>query len=178
MICDKLEECIKSRFASNPLKECTNQDVECVKYCDKRLNAKCEENRKIYNLKNDNKSTILLIKIDGGAIVEDKSVPSKVSKCDFLFIINSVDDTAILTELKGTDVAKSLKQIYDTFIRYKMIFDKMKYVYARSIVSSSTPKIRANPNYTKLQSTLKQHGGNLKIKERKFEECISKLSVE
>lgn len=174
MICNKVETCADHRLTLGNVIECTNSEEKCVEYCDQRSNAKCEAGGKKYIIENDN-AKILLFNMDEGIIVADKDVPNGIEKCDFLYIINSVDDTAVLVELKGIHVTKSLSQIEATYMRYKSMFGKMKHVYGRSIVSSSVPRINATPEFIKLSDKLRKNGGNLKIKEKQYIEKLSEL---
>lgn len=68
---------------------------------------KCEERGKKYVLENTQKNHVVLYKIDGGVVVQDKTVPQGICKCDYLFTINGTEKEAIVTELKGVDVAHS-----------------------------------------------------------------------
>lgn len=46
-----------------------------------------------------------------------------------------------------------------------------KYVYARAVVTSSTPNLKATPAYVNLEKMLRQtYNGNIKICERQFYE--------
>lgn len=174
MICNKVELCADNRLTLGNAIKCTNPKVKCVEYCNQRSNAKCEAEGKKYIIKNDN-AKILLFNMDGGIIVEEKGITNGIEKCDFLYIINSVYDTAVLVELKGIHVKKSLSQIEATYMRYKSMFGKMKHVYGRSIVSSSVPRINATPEFIKLSDKLRKNGGNLKIKEKQYIEKLSEL---
>jgi hypothetical protein len=73
-----------------------------------------------------------------------------------------------LTELKGVDVPKSLKQLSGTLNMFKNFFDGFDHVYARAVVTSSTPDLKASPDYVKLAT--KQYHGNIKINERQMTE--------
>ena len=112
MICRKLEECINGELQSNSLEKCDNKSrMNCIKSSDKRSAVKCEENKKKYVLENTKKNHVILYKMDGGIIAEDKSVPLNTSKCDYLFVIGDATPTAVLTELKGVNVPKALIQL-------------------------------------------------------------------
>ncbi len=67
-----------------------------------------------------------------------------------MFVVNDTELTAILTELKGVNVQKSLEQIKGTLLLYKDVFKNFKRIYARSIVTSSTPNLKATPAYTNI----------------------------
>ena len=51
------------------------------------------------------------------------------------------------TILKGVNVPKALIQIKETLVLYKNVFRKFGHVYARAIVTSSTPNLKASPEY-------------------------------
>ena len=104
MICRKLEECIHGELKSNSLEKCVNNKINCIESSDRRSAVKCEENKKRYVLENTKKNHVILYKMDGGIITEDKSVPLNTSKCDYLFIIGDATPTVVLTELKGVNV--------------------------------------------------------------------------
>lgn len=109
--------------------------------------------------------------MDGGVIVVDKTVPPNTNKCDYLYVINNIGLTAILTELKGVNTAKSLEQLKGTLLLYKNVFKNFNHVYGRAIVTSSTPNLKATPAYTNLQTMLRQtYNGNIKIVEKQFYE--------
>lgn len=172
MICRKLEECIKGELQSNSLEKCDNKNrMNCIESSDRRSAVKCEENKKKYVLENTKKNHVILYKVDGGIIAEDKSVPLNMSKCDYLFVIGDAILIAILTELKGVNVQKALIQLKETLLLYKNVFCKFEHVYARAIVTSSTPNLKASPEYVNLERMIrKDYKGNVKIVERQFNE--------
>lgn len=109
MICRKLEECINGELQCNSLEKCDNKNrMNCIESSDRRSAVKCEENKKRYVLENTKKNHVILYKMDGGIIVEDKFVPLNTSKCDYLFVIGDAAPTAVLVELKGVNVRKAL----------------------------------------------------------------------
>ena len=75
------------------------------------------------------------------------------------------------TILKGVNVPKALIQIKETLVLYKNVFRKFGHVYARAIVTSSTPNLKASPEYVNLERMIrKDYKGNIKIVERQFNE--------
>lgn len=172
MICRKLEECINGELQSNSLEKCDNKNkMNCIESSDRRSAVKCEENKKKYVLENTKKNHIILYKMDGGIIVEDKSVPLNTSKCDYLFVIGDATTNAVLTELKGVNVSKALSQLKGTLLLHKNVFRKFGHVYARAIVTSSTPNLKASPEYVNLERMIrKDYNGNVKIIEKQFNE--------
>ena len=172
MICRQLEECIKGELQSNSLEKCGNKNRgNCIESSDRRSTVKCEENKKKYVLENTKKNHVILYKMDGGIIEEDKSVPVNTSKCDYLFVIGEETPKAVLTELKGVNVPKALIQLKGTLLLYKNIFCKFGHVYARAIVTSSTPNLKASPQYVNLERMLRRdYKGNIKIVEKQFSE--------
>lgn len=177
MICSRLMECTKEEVSQEKKTLCMNGNrPECVHVSDKRSEVKCEEKGKKYILKNTMKNHIILYQIDGGVIVADKLVPEGTSKCDFLFVICKQNPEAILTELKGVDVRKSLKQLEGTLRLFKDYFRTFSKIYGRVIVTSSTPKLKATPEYVKLVKLLSgTYHGNLRIEERQFTETDTEL---
>lgn len=172
MICNRLSRCIDNEI-NGINSSCSNRKI-CIKCADMRSNVKCEENRKIYNLENPDKLLIVLYLMDGGVIQEDALVPPNTHKCDYMFVITE-EKRVVLTELKGVDVKHALEQINGTIDIYKDYFKMCEAVYGRVIVSSSTPKLNATPQYTKLQMKLKRLNGNLKIKENRYSESVKML---
>lgn len=172
MICKNLYECINGELQNTSLEKCDNKNrMNCIESSDRRSEVKCEENKKKYILENTNKNQVILYKMDGGIIAEDKSVPLNTNKCDYLFVIGDETLTAILTELKGVNVSKALIQLKGTLSLYKDVFCKFGHVYARAIVTSSTPNLKASPEYVNLERMIRMdYRGNIKIVERKFSE--------
>lgn len=75
------------------------------------------------------------------------------------------------TILKGVNVPKALIQIKETLLLYKNVFRKFGHVYARAIVTSSTPNLKASPEYVNLERMIrKDYKGNIKIVEKQFNE--------
>lgn len=177
MICDKLEECINGELEQKALKECCNKDRNrCIQYSDKRKYAKCEENGKKYTLENTAGKQVVLLNMDGGVIVSDKTVPEGTNKCDYLYAIGEDKETAILTELKGVDVRKAFRQIAGTLEMYKKVFAGFQHTYGRIVVSSSTPDLKASPEYVRLATMLaRNYKGNVKIFEKQIVEKYADL---
>ncbi len=172
MICKKLEECINGELQSNSLEKCDNKNkMYCIESSDRRKAVKCEEHKKRYVLENTKENHVILYKMDGGIISEDKSVPLNTIRCDYLFVIGDATPNAVLTELKGVDVSKALNQLKGTLLLYKSVFCKFGHVYARVIVTSSTPNLKASPEYVNLERMVrKDYNGNIKIVEKQFNE--------
>ena len=172
MICKKLEECINGELQSNSLERCDNKNrMNCIESSDRRSAVKCEENKRKYILENTKKNYVILYKMDGGIIKEDSSIPLNTSKCDYLFVIGDVNPSAVLTELKGINVSKALIQLKATLLLYKNVFCKFEHIYARAIVTSSTPNLKASPEYVNLERMIrKDYKGNVKIAEKQLNE--------
>lgn len=171
MICDKLRDCVNGELRCQPLTNCCNDKRKCIESSDNRSLIKCEERSKKYILENTMKNHVISYKMDGGVISVDRSVPQGINKCDYLYIINGLEKTAILSELKGVNVQKSIIQIYDTLILFKDLFKEYVHVYGRAIVTSSTPNLKAGPEYVRLYKLIRQrYNGNIKIIERSFVE--------
>lgn len=177
MICRKLEKCVSDKLSGVQNTQCDNNKTKCIESSDKRSEVKCEENRKKYVLVNTKKRHVISYKVDGGIVVEDQGVPQGTSKCDYMLIDNDDELTAILVELKGVDVPKALKQISGTLVLFKEFFKEFSQVYARVIVASSTPNLKATPGYVNLAKTLhKKYNGNLKIARQQLREPDSDLN--
>lgn len=170
MICNSIAECIEMQLSGNIKVKCPNDIDMCVQSSDKRSKVKCEEKRKKYILNNTQKNHIIAYKMDGGIISEDKSVPNETGKCDFMLVINGEEKTAILVELKGVDVGHGLNQIIETINRYDSFLKTISHVYARLVVRSSAPQIKATPSYVNLTKLIYARNGNVKIFEMQIEE--------
>lgn len=177
MICNNLESCIAAKINLSKLSKCDNRnEAACVQSSDKRSAVKCEEHGKKYVYENTKKNHVISYRVDGGVVVEDRTVPPNTNKCDYLFVVNDAESTAILTELKGVDVPKSLEQIKGALVLFENTLKNFQHVYARVIVTSSTPNLKASPAYVNLERTLRQkYKGNMKISERQFFEKDSEL---
>lgn len=171
MICNQLKDCIDVQRMQKKTVKCPQSQVECIEASDCRSNVKCEERKKKYILENTEKNHVILYRMDGGIIKTDKSVPEGTCKCDYLLVIDGKECDAILVELKGVNVAHALKQIDGTITQFKDVFDRFAHVYARAVVTSTTPNLKTTPTYTNLMRRLKQrYGGNLKISEVQLRE--------
>lgn len=179
MICKKLEICVAENLSGKFPAECDNNIKQCILSSDKRSEIKCEEKKKKYILKNSLKNHVIAYQMDGGIVVEDILVPKGTQKCDFLFVVDSEDFTAILIELKGVDVSKALKQIHETLGLYPKFWNKFSHIYGRVIVTSSTPNLKASPAYVNLARMLKKtYHGNIKIVKQQFAEKDIDLAKE
>ena len=171
MICTKLEQCMDARLNDTIVQRCDNDNVKCVESSDNRSEVKCEEKKKKYILVNTKRKKVISYKMDGGVVLEDRTVPHNTNKCDNLFVIDDLSKIAILIELKGVDVLKSLVQLKGTLELYKSTFKNFGHVYARAIVTSATTNIKATPEYVNLVKVIRQtYKGNVKIVERQFKE--------
>lgn len=119
------------------------QNGKTIKECDNRNRSNCIES-------SDNRSIV---------------------KCDYLFIVNSQEASAILIELKGENVLKSIKQLHNTLVLFKDFFHTFSHVYGRAVVASSTPNLKASAEYVKLAKLIYDvYQGNIKIVERQLRE--------
>lgn len=170
MICNNLQKCINEQLSGVQQGKCDNKNKStCIESSDNRSAVKCEEHSKKYVYENSKRNHVISYNMDGGIIVEDRTVPPNTNKCDYLFVINDMELTAVLTELKGVNVPKSLEQLKGTLLLYKDVFKNFKRIYARAIVTSSTPNLKATPAYTNLERMLRQtYNGNIKICERQL----------
>lgn len=168
MLCNgsELRACIDSQF-DDEQKSCKYKD-DCIVFSDTRSRAKCEENARKYTIVNSLGEHIALYHIDGGVIKDASSQHCSMSRCDYLFVISGKKQ--VFTELKGVDVGKALDQIYNTLDLLGDEIVKEVEVYGRIVVASATPRLSASPKFTRLQTRLKKLRGNLKVRERVFDE--------
>lgn len=176
MICEDLEKCIARTIKGEEPEKCNNRKDECIESSDERSSVKCEEKKKRYILNNTRKKHVVSYKMDGGIICLDATVPAQTPKCDYLYVVEGERPAAILVELKGVDVRKAMGQIDSTLMLFPKFFRSCSNVYGRIVVSSSIPRLKAEPSYLKLQRKLMtSYGGNLKIQERQLEEKDTEL---
>lgn len=176
MICNKLISCADGQIKGPNNISCPNDRSKCIVISDDRSNVKCEERNKRYILENTEKNHVILYRVDGGVILQDRSVPQGTAKCDYMFVINRGCRDVILTELKGVDVKHAIEQINGILLQFKDFFDECGHVYGRAVVTSSTPKIKAMPKYVNLQKTLNRYNGNFKIAEKQMREKDTELA--
>lgn len=178
MICKRLKSCIGEAFEQKENGDCTEENSDCTiddknkcrQSSDQRRFVRCEERGKKYILENTLKNLVVSYKMDGGIIVVDKWVPEGISKCDYLYCINGEETSAILIELKGLNVSKALKQIRETMNNFRDTLKDFSHIYGRIIVTSSTPNLKANPDYVAVVKMLRKYNGNLKIESREYTE--------
>lgn len=179
MICSRLPLCAKAQFEEKGISECMNNNsARCIESSDRRSKVKCEERKKKYILENTKRNLVISYKMDGGIIVLDRTVPDGTCKCDYLFLINGSQNTAVLVELKGVDVSHALKQIHGTLINFRDFFRTFHHTYGRIIVTSSVPNLKASPDYVNLVRMIRQSfNGNIKIVEKGFSEKDIELNA-
>lgn len=175
MKCDKVAACSEALFSGKSMPRCPNDRGRCLESFDNRPQVKCEEKGKKYILENTMKNQVLSYKMDGGIILEDGTVPVGINKCDHMMLIKEEEPTAILVELKGTDVRHAMRQISSTVDLFSSFWRRMDHVYGRIAAVSAMPRMNADPDYVKLSGKLYKLGGNLKIGKRNFEECDKEL---
>ena len=87
------------------------------------------------------------------------------------FLVHGAESHAVLVELKGINVAHALKQVQGTLTLFQNFLGKFSHVHGRIVVTSSTPDLKASPDYVNLARMLRQKfHGNLKIAERQMGE--------
>lgn len=176
MICELLTECTGNIKTSGSFK-CKNLK-ECVVCSDHRTKVKCEEKRKKYILENTQKNNVIVHKMDGGIITEDKTTQG-INRCDYLFSVFGQESNALLIELKGVDISKGLKQISDTLDMFRDYFKQFDHTYGRLVMTSAYPKFNARPEYVKLVNKLrKEYKGNLKTSENEMQEKDVNLAMD
>ncbi len=76
MICNNLKECINEQLSGVHLGECDNKNKNtCIESSNSRSAVKCEEHSKKYVYENSKRNHVILYNMDGGIIVEDRTVP-------------------------------------------------------------------------------------------------------
>lgn len=163
MICNETSSCFFKLLESSAEVRCQNKN-KCLDFCDARSVATCKENRRVYHLVNtkDRRYKILSVHIDGGVIIVDKQTPPNVSKCDYLYLVDTGEKPiAILIELKGTEFLKAVEQIKNTLNLFKESFNKCEKVYGRIVFAGGTPNIQNIPAVMSLTRDLKRHKGGL-----------------
>lgn len=167
MVCNKTTQCFPDILKDTSAVSCSGI-AKCIKFCDRRKNAVCEEKGKVYMLENtDDPHKILALHVDGGIVVVDKKTPPGLPKCDYLFIIETAEaPVAILIELKGTDVKHAVAQIDNTLNMFSDYFKTCSNVHGRIVFSGGTPNLQNTPDFMRLQRRLKQMSGTLSAKGR------------
>lgn len=121
---------------------------------------------KEYRLTNTSECMVLKTHVDG-----DLYTDADGKKCDYM-LSSKVFETAILIELKGSDVEKAAEQLLSTYAELKVKYGYSRY-YGRIIPSKvPAPDLKKN-GYKRLSGLLKMAGGNLKVKEKKLEESLN-----
>lgn len=157
MDCNIFGSCIHS-IEKNGDKSDKCKIDQCLLQCDKRKHVVVEENKKKYELSNDD-DLIALFQVDDGMITSKDTI-----KCDNLFV-DLTSRFAVLVELKGTDLRHAFEQINSTYMRVGTALKSYR-LYARIVTSSRTnvPNLKTSPQYIDLQKKMKSHGGNIQTK--------------
>lgn len=165
MICNKLRECINGK---------QDECKECVEFTDKREKVKCEERSKKYTLINtDNRKEIRKYNLDGGIVKNEIGFKA----CDNLLIVYDTEMVkAIFVELKGSDYKHAVEQLKKT-IQYFEPQLKNCDIYARIVHTQGVPRIKNSGLQIDLERIVRKNRGNLKAKEKSFEEKISELML-
>lgn len=169
MDCNRFELCIES-LEKNDIKESGCLSTDCLSSFDTRSKVVVEENKKKYELINDQHEKVGCFHVDGGMIKSKGSV-----KCDNLLIdINS--KVAVFVELKGTDLKHALEQVDATMKSLSLGLAGYR-TYARIVTSNRTnvPDIHACPQYIALNRKILRAKGNIKIHSKILSERISTL---
>ena len=184
MICNQFMDCnalIKKCFTEKETFACPQHNTDCIKKygCDSRV--VCSENKKKYELVNIEKNLVTVFHMDGGISCPDSAEDDGIKKCDYYYVINyeksEIVTDGILIELKGTAICTALKQLLNTVSLFKKEFSKNKHTYARIVMRSSVPNIRATSDYLKLNSEIQELHGNIKIKENILSEKDIELKL-
>jgi len=130
-----------------------------------RSNIAITENGKSYIGINNSGKTTRTIRVD------DCLITGHSNKCDYLLL----DDTelkAYFIELKGCDVKHAAIQIIETISRLKKDLSSYNTFFARIVCSECPPNIKNTPQFLKLLRLIRDHNGDVKIKQKKLEEAI------
>lgn len=168
MDCSHLAECIQS-IENTQDKYPGCEMPQCLRSCDTRNIIVVEENKKRYILQNIG-DVIAVYQVDGQMIVS-----ANIVKCDNM-IVDATSLSAILVELKGTDLRHALVQIENTFGRVFPALGGYR-LYGRIVTSSRTnvPNIKTDPQYRRIQKAFMMRGGNLKTGSNMISECVNDL---
>lgn len=145
-------------------------DGSCILHHDCRKDVPLREPKenRMYRLHNNSAKEIVVYKIDGGVINNDK-----VLKCDNG--IYTEDDWLVLIELKGANLDHALDQINSTInILLKQRSIKVKKLNVRIVLSKvSVPRISASKENKLKQLLYKSYGGgDYKKQSRTLEDAI------
>lgn len=124
-----------------------------------------------YNLINDRNHKIALYHMDGGIVCGEQNM----QKCDFLYVIYDQDcPTAILVELKGTDIKHAVRQLKASLDRYGKTLKRR--ICAR-VVCNSVPRLYNDPAVKNLKKELmsRYQKGTLAIFENSKDERYSEI---
>lgn len=154
---------------------CANseQQKKCIGFIDCRSRAVCAENGKSYTLdqgQENPKKEMAQLHIDGGVITNPEA--NRINKCDYALILKdkrAVGEkrTAILIELKGTDVSKALEQLTSTLSQkeFAAVWNSCARVYGRIVCKSSPPRLQSTGRCMTVKEEFLKRGGNLKFGE-------------
>lgn len=127
-------------------------------------NVSLQENRMKCVFVNNRKIEIYKIKVDGGLISS-----SSVDKCDFMVHWDVPKQTVFYVELKGSDVAKAIKQLKSTIEQTKAKFESFSNKNC-VIVCSRYPQ--EDSTIRRLREDLRKLGYKLHSKSRLFEYTV------
>jgi hypothetical protein len=146
------------------------KEREYIESEDKRLIISLKDNkggRSNYRGNNQLKQSIIVYRIDGGIINDEKN-----QKCDYAIYTNM--DSLYFIELKGSDYNQALKQIISTIEKLikKVSEVEVSRVYARIVLSKGrTPEMRTSLE-TELKNILKKTKVDLRKGTIRFTENI------
>lgn len=93
MICSRWENCYMECLKDARQSKCDNKNLQnCIVSNDCRDRITCRDSGKSYTLINTRKVKAVHYKVDGGVVVEDKSVPSDTRKCDDAIFSKPITD--------------------------------------------------------------------------------------
>ena len=162
MICDHWGICIDKCLQSGKPDNCLNHPKhleKCILSCDKRSRITCRDQGKTFTILNKAGNIAINYRMDGGIIKSDKTVPAGIRKCDNVVILDGDKRVAVLVELKGEQISSGISQLYETYNRYREVFDVFGRIYARCVTNRRIPpNLKATPEYRKLMIAIGKKG--------------------
>lgn len=127
---------------------------DCIEFNEKRKKCVAYEKGKTYNLNNISNFIIRKVKVDKCL---NQGIGEK--RCDFLMDIEEVKRVFFI-ELKGGDLDKAAKQLYQTIVYLKNEFVGFR-IDARIVGSGDVPNFKNNASYRKLLKEILPTSGKI-----------------
>lgn len=154
---------------------CPLHCVGCLEYKGNQSNITCIENRKRYNLQNNN-YIVAKYHVDGGVIRSNRI------KCDYLLLCyGERDNKAVFIELKGKNNRHAFDQLKESINSLNNVLSKLPNIriYARLVNSKTAPNDLLSKNYKDLFELLQSLNNSeqkyIKHEKLNFDENIDDL---